>query len=37
MISDADSYRVILKYIFKNYILTDTTLSNNKVTLVAVP
>lgn len=37
MISDVVSYRAILKYIFKAYILTDTTLSNNKVTLVAVP
>lgn len=37
MISDVDSYRAILKYILKAYVLTDTTLSNNKVTLVVAP
>lgn len=37
VISDVDSYRAILKYIFEASVVTNTMLSNKKITVVVVP
>lgn len=37
VISDVDSYSAILKYIFEASVVTNTMLSNKKITLVVVP